>query len=238
MVTVTYGRSAITKGVDMPQVTLCIVDVNQFLPQIAIPNINVSISGEELRRTSIDHIHDNLIQTIGRVLRSLKKRIAKITQIDEKQIVVFAHGLPKELMDFELDPRMLNEYREYRETFVSTIPQYVVESICDAIVTCKAGGAPVNRREIDKKIVKDGALERGIRALSHIERNLLALKDKTEIEEMRKGKRQSSLEQKVVKAARSGMSWRDTARKYTLTRLSKNDQSKLRELFVRNTDIK
>jgi hypothetical protein len=244
MVTVTYGRSAITKGVDMPQVTLCIIDVNQFLPQIAIPNISISMSGEELRGAGIDHVRDSLIQTIGRVLRSLKKRIAGVTQVDEKQIVLFPHGLPKELMDFKLDPRMLNEYREYRETFVSTIPQYVVESICDAIVTCKAGGAPANRREIDRQIAKDKALEKGIETLSHAERSLLTEEDKVELKASDKAKRkgghqeirQNDLKQRIIEAAQEGVSWRETSKRYNLNRLSKKEQGEFREIFGQFTD--
>jgi len=230
VIIVTYGGSAITKGVDLPTITICIIDVNQFLPQIAIPNINIRMTREQLRQAGLEHIADKIIQAIGRLLRSLKKRIAGVTQIDERQIVILLHGLPKELMSFILDARVLNEYREYRETFVSAIPRYVVESICDAIAACKAGGAPVDRREIDRRIVIEKAQEKGIEALSHIERSLLTEEDRIEMER----RRQTGLEQKVIEAAQRGMTWREVCRQYTINRLSKREQSRLKKIFVQH----
>ena len=234
MITVTYGRSAITKGVDMPTITFVVVDVNQFLPQMAVSDIAPGMAKEEIRQKSIAHIRWNICQVIGRSLRSLLKRIPGVIQVDPRQIVVLLHGLPIDLMDFELDEKVLHVYREYRNDFVSSLSSYVVESVCDAAVDCKAGNDPVQRIEIDRQIIMDKALEKGIDSLSHIERHLLNLENRAELRKWKSEKKHGSLEQKIIEAAQAKGTWNPVYRKHHINRLSKREQTRLKKLFTQH----
>ncbi len=110
-ITLTYIRSAICKGDDMPDINLVIVDGSSFLPNIAL-NFEEASSEIEQKALQAEELTKNLTQVIGRVFRSNEKR-EKFTVKDPRKIVILIHSLPQIIQNFEPDMSIIHNYQEF-----------------------------------------------------------------------------------------------------------------------------
>jgi DNA primase len=230
-ITVTYAWSALTRGMDMPEIRLVVVDCSQFIPQAGLSDINPLMSKEEIYRSLLKEIAQNLTQILGRVMRSIKQRKVGETVIDNRNIVVLLHGLPSELMDFKTDIQFLNSWKEYRndvakqKTFVSMIENRVIDSLVESVLACLDGQEPANQFEIDKEKLKEKARNKGMESLSENQRHLVG-----DIKKEKEDEERLSLEEKA-KLAATQMTWKEFYRKEHIERLSKREQKKIKKFF-------
>jgi hypothetical protein len=138
---VTYAKSAITRGISLPDVNLVLVECDQFIPQAALATLKEGMSTKEKKAELAKDILENLTQICGRVLRSnLKRKLGETVQ-DPRKLVFLLHSLPKELQAFTLDSALTFQQREFSD-FVRTRKRGEAESIAEAISLSLDGGTP------------------------------------------------------------------------------------------------
>jgi hypothetical protein len=204
---VTYAKSAITRGISLPDVNLVLVECDQFIPQAALATLKEAMSTKEKKAELAKDILENLTQICGRVLRSNLKRELGQTLKDPRKLVFLLYSLPKETQAFTLDNALTFKQREF-STFVRTRKRGEVESIVSAISLCLDGGTPqeFSKEKLKKEVAQDykkGGNEklapRDRKLLSEEERDSIKLlevieKNKAKIRELKeKGLNKSSI---------------------------------------------
>jgi hypothetical protein len=204
---VTYAKSAITRGISLPDVNLVLVECDQFIPQAALGTLKEGMSTNEKKTELAKDILENLTQICGRVFRSNLKREMGQTLKDPRKLVFVLHSLPKETHAFILDKALTFKQREFSQ-FVRTRKRGEVESIVSAISLCLDGGTPeeLSKEKIKREVAEDykkGALRKlapkDRKFLSEEERDSIKLlevikKNKAKIKELKeKGLNKSSI---------------------------------------------
>jgi len=235
-VILTYVRSAICKGMNFPEIVIVLIDCNQFLPKIALDELNPLMSKEEIIAKMIREISENIKQIVGRFFRSLLTRMPGATVIDTRQIVIGLHGLPEELQEFSIDEKLLASYQEYRnDQFLSSLPRFEMQSLIEAIKLARERQSIPDRKKIDHDLVLEKAIVEGMNSIHSEERSLLTLEDlraiKEEKEKREKQGKEESIEARLRKLKAEGKGWNDASRALNIHRLSKLEKSRLKYLW-------
>lgn len=225
---ITYAFSGITSSIDMPDRSILIVDCQQFLPQATLLELRGGMTQEEKNRVLCSYISDNLLQIIGRLLRS-SSRIPGQTTIDERKLVVLLHGLPDELLKFKLPEEIFYKYREFANNFVDPNQAKVTSSLVEAIVKCGKGEEPENKVEEYKEEIKEKVVKKDLSALSKKQRKILTEEEKKQLKfqrDLEKFNRKVEMGKDMLEV---GQNKRDIYRKLNIQNLTKKQQ----ELFWR-----
>ncbi|MCB1083978.1 MAG: hypothetical protein KDK61_06675, partial [Simkania sp.] len=222
-----YPRSAITRGVDLPDVNLVIVDCAHFIPQSAIGTLKEGMSKEEKRLELAKDIPESLTQICGRVLRSNEKREPGRTVRDERKIVILLHNLPNELQGFELNQSLVHNQREFTQ-FVRTRKRGTVESVASAISVSLDGGDPEQvTQETIKEEIKERYKEGGNENISIKDRGLISEEDRRKI---KVAKKVEKLKAKIIDGKEKGFSKREVMNNCNLSRFFKDYKEKIEEV--------
>ncbi len=225
----TYARSSIARGEDFPEANFLIVDCQQFVPFAAIAEIRPGMTSAEKRLKLIEDITRTLLQIIGRLLRSLLERIPGQTVKDLRKIVVLLHGLPDELLGFQVPLEVTHSQQEIIGTFISPEAKDMVSSCSEAILDALAGKKPKNYHEIAKSKATEKAAKEGQNTMSKKQRALLSKDEVEKLREITKAEKQArkleakfiELSNKVRKMARQKIPKREIARVLHLDRYPK-----------------
>jgi hypothetical protein len=161
---VTYAKSAITRGISLPDINLVLVECDQFIPQAALATLKEGMSTKEKKAELAKDILENLTQICGRVLRSSLKRKLGETVQDPRKLVFLLYSLPKELQAFILDSALTFQQREFSD-FVRTRKRGEAQSIAEAISLSLDGATPqtLSEEKLKKEVAEDykkGALRK------------------------------------------------------------------------------
>jgi len=235
----TYARSAIAKGENMPERTLCIVDCSQFIPQAAIGGIL-----QEPETPIIEHqqriIQENVTQIVGRLFRSELERIPGQTIEDHsKRIVIFLHGIPinretKTPIPLELDRNLITQetYREYTGSqFISGTEKSPTNSIIKNIILALNGEEIPNQAEVDKQKVKEKSKEN----ITPRKRKIYAAElqqGKEKRKQARQAAKEETLKERVMAAATAGESWSEVFVRLHIGRLTEAERKELRSWYI------
>jgi hypothetical protein len=153
---VTYAKSAITRGISLPDINLVLVECDQFIPQAALATLKEGMSTKEKKAELAKDILENLTQICGRVLRSNLKRKLSETVQDPRKLVFLLHSLPKELQTFTLDSSLTFKQREFSD-FVRTRKRGEAQSIAEAISLSLDGKTPqvLSKGKLKKEVLED-----------------------------------------------------------------------------------
>lgn len=183
----TYAKSSICKGVDMPNVNLVIVDCSQFLPAIAL-DIESNKDILDYRSYQIEQINKQIHQIIGRVFRSNIEYNPAITQIDHRKIVIIFHSIPYELIDFKPLASLCYKYQETRDKNVTgLIPRQEISMVNDSIAEAFCGKDFTDKSLKQRNLVIEKAVKEGFSKLNRrTEREILTEQDIEQIKLERK----------------------------------------------------
>jgi Rad3-related DNA helicase len=217
---VTYAKSAITRGISLPDVNLVLVECDQFIPQAALGTLKEEMSTKEKKAELAKDILENLTQICGRVLRSNLKRELGQTLKDPRKLIFLLYSLPKETQAFTLDTALTFKQREF-SNFVRTRKRGEVESISEAISLCLDGETPKEfSKEKIKKEVAENYKKGGNEKLAPKDRKFLSYgeRDSIKLEEKKK-----KLIEKIKVFVVQGFDKRTIQDKLNLRRLARTD---------------
>jgi hypothetical protein len=207
---VTYPKASILQGENMPEHNNVIIDCGIFIRRIALDlDIDITYQKKDVLQKLAQYIGRHKLQIIGRLLREdNKKREKGKTITSEKIITIFCHNLAEELQNFTIDPNLIASHTRYvekkDERFYSKLPNYLAESIVNAINNIQQGKKIENWAQRDAEIqCKD---KKNLMYMSKTQReavkggNWLVAKD---------GNRFKSLVSKGIELKKNGKKWRE-----------------------------
>ena len=137
---ITYCKSALCVGSNLPQYQLMILDCRQFIPLSALEGLKTGMSDQQIKMVTANDLKKKITQCCGRILRSLIERTdeTQVTIEDTKQLVILLHGLP-EGIEFDLDQSLLipNTYQHIKGTWLVTAKNDKKENLdqfCDSVM--------------------------------------------------------------------------------------------------------
>jgi len=223
---VSYVKSGMDYGVNMPDRDLVIIDCNLFIPNSAIGGLlqqslnNFHLVGD-LQEKQEAIIQQGITQIIGRLFRSKLDRIPGKTVPDHtRRIVLLLHSLP-EGIQVRLDQKLINqdEFKVYTNyEFISTLDKTPWGSIAKNTVKALRG-EDFDQGEDDKKKRKE--LETKKR--SDINPNLRGDIPQRDYKQER--------EDKVKAMAEGGENWTAIYKKIRVDRLDYEERERLKEIF-------
>lgn len=214
---ITYSRSAMTRGENMPDRILAIIDCSQFIPRSALGGILKEGINIEYEMARI--IEDNLKQIMGRLFRSLLEREeGKTVQDHTKRIVILCHGVPGNI-NIQIETSLLNPGEDSLKIyggkkFISRIERAKTDSIVDNLLLA-IEGKDIDQEAIDKAI------------LAERKTNQKSLKQR----QMNRKTPEEKRRLKVMKKARGGEIWSAIYKSLSLNRVEEPEKNELYTLY-------
>jgi len=244
VVLLTHARSSISRGVDMPDRDICIIDAGQYIPQASIPSLGlVELTQADILEELNLIIRDEVLQTVGRLFRSDLERKNDVI-VDPRQIVIILHNLPIELVDsFKLDSNLIEKYREFTD-FVSPLKKYKASSVIETIDALKNNTPVLSSTQRDKeralKLIKTDlnkykSLDRESKRL--VKEQYLILKRKEQARNRREEDNilSSDIARKTEQCARNKETWNKTKKRLGL-RAGRYSKRQIKKLQVIHKD--
>ena len=177
----TYARSAITRAINLPGLQLLIVDCQHMLPKLALACRG---DADELKAAIYRELNDNLLQIVGRLLRSKLARIPGKTVKDEREIAVIFHGIPDGFTP-QLDDSLFYSHEIITDTWLPSGAKGEVQAVVDAVAAIFDGKPVPNARGAEKKALA----EKGNSTLSKKQRKISAQeREKAKAEKAKKAR--------------------------------------------------
>ena len=231
---ITYCKSALCVGTNLPQYQLVILDCRQFIPLAALESLKMGMSPAQIKFLTGQDIVKKITQGCGRVLRSLIERTENTAGPiqDHKQIVILLHGLP-EGINFDLDPSLLipNTYRHIKATWYldensdrqDKVDRFT-DSIMDSITKALQGLPIVNYKEIAEK-------EAAAKPKSKQSKQQRKLTTMTEGQQAAADAKQLEADfKKIVASKQLGLTYKEIAVKFNIAR-NPELRNKTKQLF-------
>jgi len=213
----TYSRSSVMEGFDFPKVVVCIVDMHQYIPRLAL----LARDEKSILADMLEEIGANIHQILGRLLRSETPINPNECRIEDRQIAILLHGVPERLQGFLINPLLINSLKEYKDgVFVSCFEKKEVKSIASAIITAREGRNIKNRSEMDKEELLQMKKENMSKKAREIYEDFKE-EFKDEFEEIRRKKREEKIKElklKIDALKKEGISDREISRRLHLSR--------------------
>jgi len=223
---VSYVKSGMDYGVNMPDRDLVVIDCNLFIPNSAIGGL-LQQNGQkfylvgDLQEKQEAIIQQGITQIIGRLFRSNLERIPGKTVPDHtRRIVLLLHNVPEEIK-VRLDPKLLNpdKFRVYTNSqFISTLDKNLWKSIAKNTVKALKN-EEIDQESDDKK--KKEELEKQKR--SDINPNVRAKLQKRDYKQER--------EDKVKAMTEAGDNWTVIYNKLNLSHIDYEEKEHLKNIF-------